>query len=110
MLAGEAVSHLAGASFQDVIERGILTPLGMSHTTFREPYPPRADLPAPMSPALAADVSAAYRWTGTQLEVQPTEWLHQVGPAGGGSSTAGDMTRYMLMILGDGELERRTHL
>jgi CubicO group peptidase (beta-lactamase class C family) len=105
MLAGEAVSYLAGVSFQDVIERGILTPLGMSHTTFREPYPQRADLPAPMSPALAADVSTAYRWTGTQPEVQPTEWLHQVGPAGGGSSTAGDMTRYMLMILGDGELE-----
>lgn len=105
MLAGAALSHLAGASFQDVIEQGILTPLGMSRTTFREPYPPRDDLPAPMSAVLAADVSAAYRWTGTQLDVQPAEWLHQVGPAGGGSSTAGDMTRYMLMMLGDGELD-----
>ena len=75
MLAGEAVSHLEGASFQDVIERGIITPLGMGHTTFREPYPPRADLPAPMPPALAADVSTAYHWRGIQLEVEPTEWI-----------------------------------
>ena len=104
MLTGEAVSHLEGESFQDVIEREILAPLGMGHTTFREPYPPRADLPAPMSTAIAADVSAAFHWTETELKVEPSEWLTQVAPAGGGSSTAGDMSRYMLMMLGDGEL------
>jgi CubicO group peptidase (beta-lactamase class C family) len=104
MLVGEAVSHLRGASFQDVIEREIIEPLGMGHTTFRDPYPPRADLPAPMPPALAADLSTAYHWTDTELQAEPIEWLTQVAPTGGGSSTASDMTRYMLMILGDGEL------
>jgi CubicO group peptidase (beta-lactamase class C family) len=104
MVTGEAVSHLEGASFQDVIERQIVAPLGMSHTSFREPYPPRADLPAPMSPALAVDVSAAYHWTDTALKVEPPEWLIQVAPAGGGSTAASDMARYMLMMLGDGEL------
>jgi CubicO group peptidase (beta-lactamase class C family) len=104
MLTGEAVSHLEGASFQDVVEREIIAPLGMAHTTFREPYPPRADLPAPMSPTIAADVSAAFHWTETELKVEPSEWLTQVAPAGGGSSTASDMARYMLMMLGDGEL------
>jgi CubicO group peptidase (beta-lactamase class C family) len=54
-LTGEAVATLEGAPYQSVVEREITGPLGMSHTTFREPYPRRADLPAPMTAALAAD-------------------------------------------------------
>jgi CubicO group peptidase (beta-lactamase class C family) len=104
MLTGEAVSRLEGASFQDVIEREITEPLGMAHTTFREPYPKRADLPAPLAPGIAADLSAAFHASEIELKAEPFEWLTQVAPAGGASSTAGDMARYMLMILGDGEL------
>jgi CubicO group peptidase (beta-lactamase class C family) len=103
MLAGEAVAHLEGISFQDVIEREITTPLGMTRTSFREPYPARADLPAPMATSLAADLSTGYRFADGLLKAQPTEWLSQVAPAGGGSSTAADMTRYLMMILSDGE-------
>jgi CubicO group peptidase (beta-lactamase class C family) len=103
-LAGEAVSHLEGASFQDLTEREIIAPLGLTHTTFREPYPPRADLPAPMSPALAAEVSTGYQWTGAEFKAEPFEWLTQIASCASGSSTAGDMARYMLMMLGDGEL------
>jgi CubicO group peptidase (beta-lactamase class C family) len=105
MLTGAAVSHLNGAAFQDVIEQKITRPLGLDRTTFREPYPPRADLTAPMSPALAADASTAYHWTGTELISEPYEWISQAGPAGAASSTASDMARYMLTILGDGELQ-----
>ena len=104
MLTGAAIAHLNGASFQDVIEQKITRPLGMDRTTFREPYPRRADLPAPMSPALAADASTAYHWTGSALIAEPYEWISQAGPAGAASSTASDMARYMLTILGDGEL------
>lgn len=105
MLAGEAVSHMENLSFPDAIEREITSPLRMDHTSFREPYPARAGLPAPMSPVLAANLSTPYRLTDGVVTAQPTEWLTQVAPAGGGSSTAGDMARYMLMILQDGELE-----
>lgn len=103
MLMGEAIAHLNGASFQDAIERKITAPLGMDHTSFREPYPARADLPAPLSPTLAAEVATAYHWTGIELKAEPYEWISQAGPAGAASSTAGDMTRYLLMMLGDGE-------
>jgi CubicO group peptidase (beta-lactamase class C family) len=105
MLVGEAVSELEGASFQDVIERKITKPLGMNHTSFREPYPARADLPTPMTADLAAELSTPYHFTDGVITAQPTEWLSQVAPAGGGSSTAADMSRYMLMMLGDGELD-----
>ncbi|HVN00320.1 MAG TPA: serine hydrolase domain-containing protein [Caulobacteraceae bacterium] len=104
-LTGEAVSRLEGAPYQSVIEREILGPLGMAHTTFREPYPARADLPAPMATALAADRSVGYRWSGDTFEPQTYEYITQGAPAGAGSSTAGDMARYMLAILGDGQLD-----
>ncbi|HXQ16853.1 MAG TPA: serine hydrolase domain-containing protein [Caulobacteraceae bacterium] len=103
-LAGAAVSHLEGQPYPTLIEREILQPLGMAHTTCREPYPARANLPAPMSPQLAADGSTGYHWTGDGFEPQPYVFVTGGAPAGAGSSTAGDMARYMLMILGNGQL------
>ncbi len=103
-LTGAAVASLERQPFQTVVEREIIDPLGLAHTTFRELYPARADLPAPMPAALAATRSVGYRWAGTSFEPQAYEFVTQDAPAGAGSSTAGDMARYMLMILGDGEL------
>ena len=107
-LAGEAVAYVENRPFQDVADSGVFRPLGMGHTTFREPYPARADLPAPMPEALAADLSPGYRWSDGQFERQGTEFLSQAAPAASASSTAGDMARYMLMILNGGQLEGAT--
>ena len=104
-LAGAAVAHLEGQPFEAVVEREITGPLGMVHTTFREPYKARPGLPEPMSPALAADASTGYRFVDGAFKPQPYEFVTGSAPAGAGSSTAGDMARYMLMILGDGQLE-----
>lgn len=104
-LAGEAVSYLNGKTYQNLVETSIIGPLGMSRTTFREPYPRRAGLPAPMSAALSGDVSEGYVWTGGGFSFRPFEYVSQLAPAGGGSTTAGDMARYMLMILNDGSLD-----
>ena len=107
-LAGEAVVYSTGRTMQALVEREITGPLGLHRTTLREPYPARADLPAPMDPGLAADMSEGYRWTGSGLQARPTEYLTQAAPAGAASSTATDMARYMLAILGDGTLEGAT--
>ena len=104
-LAGAAVAHLEGLPFETVVEREITGPLGMIHTTFREPYKARPDLPPPMSPILAADGSTGYRFASGAFQPQPFEFATGSAPAAAGSSTAGDMARYMLMILSDGELE-----
>ena len=105
VLAGEASAWVNGKPYQDLIEAEITRPLGLGHTTFREPYPARADLPAPMPADLAAQVSTGYRWTGAQLRPQPFEYISQAAPAGAASSTAGDMARYMLAILNGGQLD-----
>ena len=103
-LAGAAVAHLEGEPFETMVEREITGPLGMASTTFREPYKARAGLPTPMSPSLAADASTGYRFINGAFKPQPYEFVTGSAPAGAGSSTAGDMARYMLMILGDGQL------
>ncbi|HEY2661211.1 MAG TPA: serine hydrolase [Caulobacteraceae bacterium] len=107
-LAGEAVSYVNGHPFQDLVETEITRPLGLDHTTFREPYPARSDLPAPLKTSLAADLSTGYRWAQGGYKAEPTEYLTHVAPAGAVSSTAGDMARYMLMILGGGQLDGTT--
>ena len=103
-LAGAAVSWQAQKPFEQLVEQDITGPLGMTRTTFREPYPARKDLPAPMPASLAADVSKGYFWSGSRFVERPFEYVTQTAPAGAGSSTAGDMARYMMMLLNGGSL------
>jgi CubicO group peptidase (beta-lactamase class C family) len=102
-LAGEAVSWVNGHPYQEVVDNEIIRPLGLRETTFREPYPPRSDLPPPMTAEMAAQVSTGYRWAGGGYAPQSFEYVTQIVPALGLSSTAGDMARYMLMILNSGQ-------
>lgn len=102
-LAGEAVTYTAGKPYERLIEDEILLPLGMNHTTFREPHPAKMGLPAPMPARLVGDISDGYRWTPTGFARRDYEFIEQIAPAGAASSTAGDMARYMLMQLGGGQ-------
>ena len=103
-LAGEAVSYTAGKPFERLIEDEILVPLGMTHTTFREPRPAKAGLPSPMPAALVADIALPVHWTRTGFEQRKYEYAGHVAPAASASSTAGDMARYMIMLLNGGQL------
>jgi CubicO group peptidase (beta-lactamase class C family) len=101
-LAGEAVAFVENRPFPDLVEADITGPLGMARTGFREPYPARADLPAPMPAFLAADLSTGYSWRSGAFTAQPFEYLSQEAPADGASSTAGDMAKLMQAILSGG--------
>lgn len=103
-LAGEAVSYTSGKPYERLVEDEILGPLGMSHTTFRELHPLKAGLPAPMPANLAHDVADGFRWTALGFQRRDYEFIEQIAPAGAASSTAGDMARYMLMLLGEGHV------
>ena len=104
-LAGEALSQVTGKTPQALMEAEVFEPLGLARTTLREPYPAAANLPAPMPPALARDVSQGFRWTGSGLTPQPPEYSTQAAPAEAASSTGADMARYMMAILADGTLD-----
>ncbi|MGZ6027603.1 MAG: serine hydrolase domain-containing protein, partial [Caulobacteraceae bacterium] len=107
-LAGEALVQVTGKTMQDLTEGEITGPLGLRRTTLREPYPARPDLPPPMDPALARDVSRGFGWSRAGYEVRPFEYTTQAAPSMAASASAGDMARYMLAVLADGALDGAT--
>nr|WP_232793234.1 serine hydrolase domain-containing protein [Caulobacter hibisci] len=107
-LVGAALANTGAKPFEDLIAERVIIPAGLTRTTFREPRAWREDLPAPMAPALAADLAEGYRWTPLGLEAQPVEFIGQIAPAGSASSTAADMARYMTLLLNGGTIDGRT--
>lgn len=86
-LAGYIVQRASGEPFEDYIDRHILQPLGMDSSSFRQPLPG----------SLADRLSNGYMdgdGPAGRFEVVGTP------PAGSLSTTADDMTRFMLAQLG----------
>jgi len=93
-LAGLIVANVSGMPFEEYVERNIFEPLGMEHSTFREPLPQR----------LAPDMATAYEFRDGVYEEGEFEYIANFGPAGALSSTATDMARFMIAHLQDGRL------
>jgi hypothetical protein len=91
-MAGYIIERTSGEKFDDYVDNHIFKPLGMMHTTFRQPLPD----------ALKDLMSGGY--TVASGEAKPFEVV-QAAPAGSASSTANDMARFMLAHLADGELD-----
>lgn len=104
-LAGLIAQTVGGQEFQARIEARVFGPLGMQRTTFREPYMADPKLPAPISEALAKDISDGFSWRGGAYAPRPFEYVTPNAPAGGASTTAADMARYMRMFLNKGALD-----
>jgi len=92
-LAGYIVQRVANEPFEQYVSEHIFLPLGMKHSSFNEP----------MTAELAPFVSDGYRVT-TEKPAIGFE-IFQPAPAGGVSSTAGDMGRYATALLNGGELD-----
>ncbi len=91
-LAGYIVSQVSGMPWEDYIEQHLLTPLEMHHTSVRQP--PEDQLPA--------DLSKGYKYARARFEKQSFEYI-PAAPAGCISSSAGDMAKFMIAHLQDGE-------
>ena len=90
-LAGYIVERISKEPFERYIERHILVPLGMTHTSFDQPLPER----------FAGAVSKGYRTASSPPG--PYE-LIVTRPAGSGTTTAADISRFMLAHLQDGHV------
>jgi CubicO group peptidase (beta-lactamase class C family) len=88
-LAGYIVERVSKEPYERYIERHILAPLGMTHTTFDQPLPER----------FAGAVSKGYRTASGPPG--PYE-LIVTRPAGSGTTTAADMAHFMIAHLQDG--------
>lgn len=89
-LAGYIVERASGKSFDDYIEQNIFAPLGMQHSTFRQPIPPN----------LKAMTSKGYKSASDGKE-QPYEYIN-LAPAGSLASPASDMGKFMIAHLNNG--------
>ena len=93
-LAGYIVERVSGQSFAEYIEENIFYPLGMLHSTFRQP------LPQNLSPQMAE----AYKFSNGQYHKGSFEYIAAL-PAGSMSSTAEDMAKFMITHLQNGQLD-----
>jgi len=93
-LAGLIVEEVSGIPFAEFVEQNILRPLGMEHSTFREP------LPAELAPNMAV----GYQWKKGRFEPGKFELIGNYGPAGSLSATATDMAKFMIAHLQLGRL------
>ena len=101
-LAGALAAGVAGKPFDRLLDDDLLRPAGMLHTGFGEPRKAREGLPAPMPPALAAQLAQGYAWTRHGLRPEPFGYAGGWAPALSASSTADDMARFMLAYLAGG--------
>ncbi len=104
-VAGQILAGLNKVDFETVADRDVLGPAGMTRSTFREPMKPRPGFAAPMSPALAADVSEGFRWGGNRFRSTGPDFLGSIAAAGSVATTAEDMARYMRLLLRDGAID-----
>ncbi|MDX2059088.1 MAG: serine hydrolase [Gemmatimonadales bacterium] len=95
-LAGYLVERVSGLTIADYVERHLLGPLGMTRSTFRMTVPE----------ALARHEARNYRVASDST--YPPNLIHELSPvdapASGLSTTAGDMTRFLLALLQRGRV------
>lgn len=89
-MAGYIVQRVSGKPLDEYIAANIFQPLGMSHTTFAQP------LPASLQPLMSSGYGLASR------KAKPFEVV-QAWPAGSISTSAMDMTHFIIAHLQNGE-------
>ena len=88
-LAGYIVQRVSGVPFEEYVAKNIFEPLGMQHSTFLQPLPP----------SLAPLMSKGYRLATEKPK--PFEIIGAV-PAGSASTSADDISHFMLAHLEGG--------
>src|SRR2546429_2231509 len=91
-LAGYIVERVSGEKFERYIDNHILKPQRRTNSTFDQPLPPK----------LAPQMSNGY--LNAAKKPRDFEFV-QAAPAGSLSTTAADMTRFMLAFLQDGSVD-----
>ncbi|MBV8205471.1 MAG: beta-lactamase family protein [Acidobacteria bacterium] len=91
-VAGYIVQRVSGEPFEQYVERHIYAPLHMQHSTFRQP------LPADFEPNMSSGYQVA------SSPAKPFEYVN-APPAGSVSTTADDMTHFMIAHLQNGQYQ-----
>ncbi len=87
-IAAYIVEKVSGLNWDEYVDLNILKPLGMDHTTFRQPLPGH----------LVGMVSKGYNYENGSLKEYGFEFI-PLAAVGGASATADNMARYMITHL-----------
>lgn len=84
-LAGYIIERVSGEDFNDYLDRSVFRPLGMDHSTARQPLPE----------ALSRNMSLGYKRSASR------PWYFELiaAPAGGLTATGADMAQFMIAHL-----------
>ncbi len=88
-LAGYIVERVSGQSFDDYLDQNIFQPLGMAHSSFRQPLPKALEAGMSQGYDLESDKPKGYE-------------LISLAPAGSLAATGSDMARFMIAHLQNG--------
>ena len=102
-LLGALLAHVEGVDFDVLMERAYFDPLGMRLSTFREPLAAADPRMAP--PRFDGLWSQGFKRVDAGFAAQAFEYISQIAPAGGVSTTGSDVARYLRMLLNRGELD-----
>ncbi|HMD40904.1 MAG TPA: serine hydrolase domain-containing protein [Candidatus Acidoferrum sp.] len=92
-LAGYIVQRVSAEPFEQYVSEHIFLPLGMKHSSFNQP------MTAELSPFVSDGYHASTEKPAIGFEI------FSPAPAGGVSSSAGDMGRFAMALLNGGELD-----
>ena len=98
-VAGEVVEAVSGRTWEDFVTERILVPVGMTRTNVRHSAAAEGD-----------NVAATHAVVDGVLKVVKPSTNDNTNPAGGINSCAEDMAKWMLVLLGRGELPGGTRL
>lgn len=104
LLFGEIVARVTGRDFEEVVQREVLSPLGMETTGFRPTAPP---LEIPLTRIAPTEVDSTWRNTLVHGEVhdENAAGLGGVAPHAGLFATAADLGRFLQAMLNGGHLD-----
>jgi len=94
-LAGEVAAHAAGAEWEDVVTENLLEPLGMKRTGFTRTLDQQSNVASP------------HAVIDGQIKTISNSRQLVLAPAGAMTSTASDLSQYMIMLLGGGKYNGR---
>ncbi|HMN46491.1 MAG TPA: serine hydrolase domain-containing protein [Povalibacter sp.] len=89
-LAGYIVERVSGQTFDDYIDQHLLAPLGMQHSSFRQP------LPDHLKPLMSKGYARASQ------PAKPFEVIGGLAPAGSLAASGADMGKFMIAHLQNG--------
>src|SRR6185436_2884847 len=93
LAAGEAAAHTAGTSYEEMIRKRLIEPLGMKNTTVGVPHDQ------------GTNFARSHGDFGGVVKPMRTRKAMNILPAGGLNSNAVDMAKWLLFQLGDGTWE-----